>query len=178
MKDLKKNNKEIWRWAHGYHGFYKVSSYGRVLSYYNNRHGTSTTPKLMIPNKGGRGYPTVRLSINKKGKTIPIYKIVAQAFIGKRPKGLEAAHLDGNRNNSRADNLSYVTPKINQSHKLIHGTSMRGEKHPMSKLKTTDILEIRRKINGRNCSEIAREYGINRSTVIQIKNGQRWGWLK
>ena len=47
---------------------------------------------------------------NKNGK---VASLVAFAFIGPRPDGNVVRHLDGNKDNNRADNLAYGTHQDN-----------------------------------------------------------------
>jgi len=50
-------------------------------------------------------------------KTIPVHTLVACAFLGPRPEGLEIDHIDRNKLNNRANNLRYVTHEDNQKNR-------------------------------------------------------------
>jgi hypothetical protein len=41
---------------------------------------------------------------------------VAEAFIGKIPKGKEINHMDGNKHNNKVDNLEIMTRQENITH--------------------------------------------------------------
>lgn len=54
-------------------------------------------------------YPVVSI----RGRSYLVHVLVAEAFLGPRPKGHEIDHLDGNAFNARVTNLAYVTPAQN-----------------------------------------------------------------
>lgn len=60
----------------------------------------------------------------KDGVSVPrrLHVLVAEAFIGPRPDGLEVHHIDHDRMNPRVDNLEYVTHQENVAlaHKHHH----------------------------------------------------------
>lgn len=55
------------------------------------------------------GYYTVFVRINKKTIRVPIHKVVAECWLGKRPPGYEIEHIDRNPHNNDYRNLRYVT---------------------------------------------------------------------
>ena len=50
-----------------------------------------------------------------------VHILIAEAFLGPRPEGLEVCHNDGNRNNNRPDNLRYDTRSSNNLDAYDHG---------------------------------------------------------
>ena len=53
-----------------------------------------------------------RVNLYKKGKphrTPFVHVLVAEAFIGPKPEGMEVSHLDENRSNCMLENLAYVS---------------------------------------------------------------------
>lgn len=48
-------------------------------------------------------------------KTYKVHQLVAEAFIGIRPKKMITSHKDENSLNNRADNLEYITRKENHN---------------------------------------------------------------
>lgn len=62
--------------------------------------------------------------------------------------------------------------------RVEHGTSNRGEQHPLGRLTEKQVKEIRSKIKrGSRGVDIAREYGIASSHVSNIKHRSVWKWL-
>lgn len=109
---------EEWRWVPGYEGEYKVSSLGRVLSFKRDRAG-----KLLKPGHTTYGYARVNLSQNGQRTEFTVYWLVAAAFIGPHPEGMEIRHLDGDRTNDALYNLTYGTVSENQLDAVQHGTN-------------------------------------------------------
>lgn len=102
---------EEWR-AIPDHPRYEVSSFGRVRSLVGRE------PRILRAHLH-YGYPTVTLTRQQKAK---VHQIVAVAFFGPRPEGMEVRHLDGDRANPRLDNLAYGTRSENQRDAVAHGT--------------------------------------------------------
>ena len=99
-----------------------------------------------------------------------------EVFCGPCPKGLEVAHLDGNRENASLENLRYVTRKENVSHKVLHGTAQRGMTHNMHILTDMEVLEIRAS-NNLSTKELAVKYGVSDSTINRITSRRTWKHL-
>lgn len=104
---------EQWRPIPGHDG-YEVSDLGRVMSYKGKQ------PRELRQSVGKRGYPVVSLS-NGAPNSTPVYRLVALAFIGPLPAGLETLHRDGNKLNSRLDNLHYSDRFENAQDTVRHG---------------------------------------------------------
>ena len=71
------------------------------------------------------GGPYRRVQIVRDGRVIKnakVHHLVAEAFLGPRPEGLDIRHLDGDPLNNRADNLAYGTRSENIQDTVRHGT--------------------------------------------------------
>lgn len=55
-------------------------------------------------------------------RTRLVHQVVAEAFHGPRPAGLETRHLDGDLLNNRSENLAYGTHGDNVADSVLHGT--------------------------------------------------------
>lgn len=103
-----------WRPVVGYEDFYEVSSEGQLRSLRRNR--------IMKGSPNEQGYLLVSLSRDGGFKTHAIHRVVAEAFLGSRPEGLETRHLDGNNTHNAVSNLAYGTKSENQRDRRTHGT--------------------------------------------------------
>lgn len=105
---------ETWRDVIGFEGLYQVSDQGRVRSLDRIIHTKQYTQhrkgQILSTPLGTYGYPTV--NINRKCRRV--HQLVAEAFIGPRPKNLDTIHKDGIKTNCRSDNLRYGTHAENQ----------------------------------------------------------------
>ena len=156
---------EEWRDAIGFEGFYKISNYGRILTVKSN-----TIKKLTIDKHDGRPYCC--LWANNKQAQVRPHKLVLEAFVGKRPEGMECCHNDGNPQNNHLSNLRWDTAKNNHADKVRHGTTNRGENCGTAKLTGIQVDAIRQ--DTRLQRLIAIDYGVRANTISRIKSGVRW----
>ena len=156
---------EEWRDAIGFEGFYKISNYGRILTVKSN-----TIKKLTIDKHDGRPYCC--LWANNKQAQVRPHKLVLEAFVGKRPEGMECCHNDGNPQNNHLSNLRWDTAKNNQADRVRHGTTNRGENCGTAKLTGIQVDAIRQ--DTRLQRLIALDYGVRANTISRIKSGVRW----
>lgn len=163
-------NQEEWRTIRGYEGRYAVSSAGAVMSM--DYAGTGL-PGIMRTSLA-RGY--ARLSLGGR-KSFSVHQLVAEAFIGKRPAGVQVNHRNGIKTDNRAANLEYVTPSENMKHAHRTGLqSNKGERHSRAKLTDDKVREIRQLIAvGFKQKEVAKMLDIHQSAVSRANSGKRWG---
>ena len=129
MNDDCQPDGEVWKPIPDTAGRYEVSNIGRVRSLVAGcRHGSvpRRTPLVMHPynNKPSlSGYWAVNLRVNRKVKCRCVSELVLTTFIGPRPSPVhDAAHVNGDRNVNRLENLVWATKKENAAHKRTHGT--------------------------------------------------------
>lgn len=175
------NITEEWRPVPGYEGLYDVSSLGRVRSIGrkigHNIPGYTRVLKSRIlkPTLASHGYLTVKLHCERKGLTKTVHSIVAEAFIGPRPDGLDVCHNNGNRCDNRACNLRYDTRKNNFQDALLHGTRLRGERQNGAILKPEDVLFIRG--SKELPAVLAEKYGVSKQTIYDVRARRSWAHL-
>lgn len=166
------DDKEIWKPVVGYEALYEVSSYGRIRSIWilkRNVNRQRIKPK-MLKLKLLSGYRKIRLYNNTKKKEYYVHKLVLDAFVSTRPKGLEACHNDGNRKNNKASNLRWDTKKNNNIDKFLHKTNG-------FKLTAEDVVKIRQLLSEKtNQRTIARLFGVTDSNISSIKYKKTWNW--
>ena len=109
---------EVWLPILGYEGRYEVSSLGRVRSLPRSR--TKGGFLALPPDSHGR--PHVTLHKDGGQKVAQVHRLVANAFHGPLPPGMETRHLDGNPTNNVATNLVYGTRSENQRDSVQIGT--------------------------------------------------------
>lgn len=172
---------EEWRPVPGYEGMYSVSDLGRVRGedrivphILDGKRIKSRILKVKINKQNG--YPAVCLCNPSGQKTFPIHVLVALAFIGERPKGMDIAHFDGDRENARSSNLRYATPKENRDDSRRHGTLARGERLPLAKLTEAMVLMIRK--DDRPQKITAAEFGVSVTTISQVKSRKQWAHVE
>lgn len=104
--------KEIWKQVPEYRK-YEVSTLGKVKS------SNWKTKRILKKGINKRGYYFVRLS--KKGQQEYFYlsRLVLETFIGPRPKGREASHLNDIKTDNRLCNLKWETPMENLLRRII-----------------------------------------------------------
>lgn len=104
---------EQWKPIRGYERLYEVSNYGRIKSL--NYHGRGVVRILRLTAKPNC-YIKVGLRKGKKTKTYRIHRLVAEAFLlPPRPEQTQIDHLNGQKQDNRASNLRYSSPKANSN---------------------------------------------------------------
>lgn len=169
---------ELWKFILG-RDDYEVSSLGRVRSYRapGGARGLLSEPRLVSPWLARNGYPMVTLAGRPRSKRY-VHHLVAEAFLGPRPNGLDVAHWDGTKTNNALANLRYATKAENMADKLRHGTDNRADHAKFAKLSKADVLAIRKRASsGENQSQIARDFGVCQQTVSLIKRHINWAHL-
>jgi NADH:ubiquinone oxidoreductase subunit C len=100
-----------------------------------------------------------------------IHLLVLEAFVGPRPEGYEAAHLDDNSRNNHVSNLAWVTRSENQrmNSRVFMNTFA-------ARLTPTDVKEIRRLYaTGEYLQrELAKMFGVTAPHISRIVTKTRW----
>jgi hypothetical protein len=118
---------ERWLPVVGYEGYYEVSNQGNVRTVartLTTKAGVKKPVRARILKAGttNHGYRLVVLSKDARGCSYLVHRLVAEAFIGPRPKGADIRHADGTRTNNQLTNLSYGTRSENIYDSVEHGT--------------------------------------------------------
>lgn len=122
---------EIWKPIAGYEGRYEVSDAGGVRSLDRISSGNHRAPqrrisgKVLSPSRNNLGYLLVGLCDGAGAvKKAYLHHLVAVAFIGPRPDGLDVLHRDDDKGNCRRENLRYGTPTENAADAASNGRKM------------------------------------------------------
>ena len=143
---------ESWRPVVGWEGFYEVSSHGRVRSIDRIHHSRAGYTqkyrgRMLRPNLT-HGYWGVTLSRDTIPSTRKVHHLVLEAFVGPRPEGMEACHINGIRNDARLSNLRWGTHSSNTLDQVRHGTHAEARKTHCPRGHVYDLFYKR----GRKCS--------------------------
>lgn len=160
----------------GYEGRYQVDENGDVYSL--PRFGSKFKERIkMKTHVTMGGYRKVQFAKNGKRICVFIHRLIAEYFIP-NPDGKRCVnHIDGNKNNNHPSNLEWCTQQEN----IIHAFSMglmkgaKGEKASAAKLTEIQVLAIR--ADKRRPYEIAKDYPVSYSMVLDIVNGKYWKHL-
>ena len=120
---------ETWRDIPWMDGRYAVSDIGRVRivrTSPSHRPGMAST--YLNRRRPGSPYRRVQLRVDGRNKVFSVHQLVALAFIGPRPNGLEVRHLNGDSLDNRVENLAYGTTSRNQLDSVEHGTHVQARK--------------------------------------------------
>jgi HNH endonuclease/NUMOD4 motif len=162
-----------WRPVVGYEGLYEVSDRGDVR---RAAAGKGARAGRVLRGQWDGGYRRVTLYGAGRRRAHGVHQLVAAAFIGPCPPGLEVNYRDGDKANNRPGNLEYTTSSGNRFHAYRLGLAPSGERHRDAKLTERDVTEIRRRYKPWVCSfrRLAREFGVHDSTVRQVVAGRTW----
>lgn len=136
--------------------------------------------RRLRPRSMPRGYLSVTLRKNGSGVRFLVHRLVLTAFVGPCPDGMEACHFpDRDPSNCRLANLRWATHAANMADKIDHGTDTRGDNHPLAKLTSGQVLEIRSLYGSGLYShgDLAKRFGVDRETIGSITRRESWRHL-
>lgn len=120
-----------------------------------------------------------------------VHRLILEAHVGPPYMGIckisgklalkdNAAHSCKNKHCSAVAHLSWKTGAENQADRLRDGTDARGEKHVLSKLTDTAVLDIRARYATGRITQLglAEEYGVSFSLISQIVRRKKWAHLQ
>lgn len=170
---------EEWRDVVGYKGYYQISNFGNVKSFYYD----SNLGKRLKFLQNNRGYSCVNLYLNGISKKLVIHKLVLEAFVGPCPRGMECRHLNGNPQDNQLINLKWGTKSENVLDSMKHGTryqpDSRGIKNGRSKLTENEVKEIGQLYSTQKWTQkqLAQKFHISRSTISKIIIRLNWNHI-
>jgi hypothetical protein len=165
---------ERWKSIPG-HPFYEASNLGRIRSVtrmVKGKRGLRNAPGRILQSADCHGYRSVVLCDEGGGHSHKVSWLIAAAFVGPCPDGMEVSHWNGDRTDDAFDNLVYETRAENNHHKFEHGTMVVGSRHARSKLTEQNVIMIRQSRETQRT--LAAIYGVDQSIICKIKKGMRW----
>ena len=116
----------MWKDIKGFEGLYMISNEGEVKAldrWVDNRWGVKVfkKEKYIAIRYDNKGYSKCTLILDKKALTMPIHRLVAQAYIPNPENKPCVNHIDCNPSNNNVSNLEWVTYSENQIHSIKMG---------------------------------------------------------
>lgn len=116
--------KEIWKDAIGYEGYYKVSNFGRVKSIkrtivYKNGYIRTVKARILKLTLHKKGYLQVGLSMHCINHIEKVHQLIANVFIPEVNGKNQINHKDGIKSNNYATNLERCNNSENQIHSYL-----------------------------------------------------------
>lgn len=115
---------EEWRPVVGYEGRYEISDHGRVKSLARrvwNGRAYARHPERIMKTADASHYPKVVLRDGESGKKVYVHDLVLTHFVGDKPVGGYARHLDDDKDNNHLSNLRWGTPSDNSYDRVRNG---------------------------------------------------------
>jgi len=162
---------EVWKDIPCFPG-YQVSDLGRVASLKQRKRASrgwmiTTSHQRILSPDSSRNYRTVILCRCGIQACRKISVLVALAFLGPRPKGMQVCHNDGNSHNDELTNIRYDTPQNNARDTVIHGRKGRFTR--------SQICDIRaQRADGIDANSLAAEYETTPAVISNIAGGRRY----
>jgi hypothetical protein len=171
---------KVWLPVVGYEGLYEVSNDGQVKSIdriVKGRFGSIKRKEHLLAQHVNKNKKLqVRISKNGKKKNFEVAVLVAEAFLGPRPKGLCVLHGPLGGLNNCVNNLSYGTYSQNAGpDRSRDNTLPKGETHPRVKRTLTQIRDIKiAYLNGETQVAIARRFNTSQGYISNIIKNRIW----
>lgn len=187
--------KETWKTIKGFDNMYEISDKGNVRSWRTRKSGAKRTEPIPLAggiyrtkNKKKLPYRYFLLTDNTgKRFAIKAAVLVLTAFSGKRPKGLEASHKNGNCQDDSIKNLVWESKTNNfnriKSHRKKRGSGtvksaeevkilIRERNVTSKRLSTVDVKEIKFCLRqGISDKELAIQFNTTTINIYNIKTG-------
>jgi hypothetical protein len=174
---------EVWVNCKGWEDLYQISSWGRIkgvetffIKTTNGRTMSVYKPERIRTKRYHRfGYLRTSFWRDEKVTHYSCHRLVALHFIPNPNNYPQVLHKDDDPKNARWDNLFWGTQKDNIQDCVSKGRWHMGSKNGNSKLKDSQIPEIRKLIKeGVSERKIATRFKVGRYAITAIKRGITW----
>jgi len=106
-----------------------------------------------------------------------VHRLILMTFSRQPSDNEEGRHLNGDPGDNSIKNLKWGTKAENQSDRIRHGTSNRGERSGSAKLTEVQVLEIRQRVGKETLRSLAKEYGVSHTAIRRAAIGMKWSYL-
>lgn len=163
-----------WREIPDYPGYW-VNASGEVQSTNSRLKVRRGFLSPITPTKAGAGYLRFYAKSHGERRNVYVHALVLMAFVGPRPEGAEARHLDGDKTNNTLGNLAWGTKHENAADSVEQGVIVKGSAHRRAILTEEQVREIKAELrNGARTRVLAKRFGVRDSVIAQIKHGYSW----
>jgi len=123
-----------------------------------------------------KGYRRVSIQLAKnKQRYFPIHALVLETFRSPRPKpNSQTRHKDHKKDHNCVHNLSWGTPRENADDSHRGGRYAIGENVHGAKLGSEEVIEILATPRHITLVELARKYGVCKSTIWAVRSRRNW----
>lgn len=163
---------EQWKVIPGYDGVYEASTEGRIRRVKGKGcHGGSV--RYLKPHKIKNGYMQQVVFRNKVMHRTGVHNLIAAAFLGPCPEGLEIDHIDLDKSNNKPSNLEYITHAENlRRARALKSWGVKGADHKLTHLVDDDIRAIR--ASKKSQRDLAKDYHVSQVAIHCIKARKTW----
>lgn len=160
---------------------YKVSNFGRVISFLKNPEGD-----LMGSGREG-GYHNFAVKLkNGKHKTYYVHRIIAEMFLDKKEDDKYVIHKNFKKDDNRVENLDWCTKDEWVKHQYNSPSVKENKKNrklrkvvSYSKLTYAQAVILKKKLLDPNrktrIKVLAKQFGVSEMQLYRIKSGENWG---
>lgn len=136
-----------------------ASSWGRIAV----QRTLFDAPRIVARRRDHSGYLAVTLG----GSVVQLHRLVADAWHGPKPAGLQVRHLDGDKLNNTPGNLAYGTARDNWDDAARHGVRER-------KLSADDVRRILLAMyRGETAAGLAPRFNVSVAMVAHVMCGEQ-----
>ena len=128
-----------------------------------------------MPNNIGEQYGTFGVSENGNRTEYRAHRLAYMLAVGEVPDGILVMHTCDTPLCVNPNHLELGTNADNMADRDAKGRVAKGEGSGKSKLRAHQVRRIRR--SRRSNSELASEYGVHSTTILNIRRGRLWGHL-
>jgi len=157
---------------------YKLSNYGRVISYAYTDEGRLMNPTVIA------GYDLLRITYKMKKISRYIHKLVAIQFLEEKNEDQKfVIHVDYDKTNNKVDNLRWASKKEKELHHKDNPAYANYDRTGIirnAKLTETEVIRLKKFLKrnpNTRLKVIAKQYGITHTQLNRIKNGVNWAHI-
>lgn len=121
-----------------------------------------------------RGYKRVTIHCPVRGQhTRYVHTLVAEAFLGPRPEGMECNHLNCDKLDNRVENLQWVTRSENNRH-MVNNKRRKGQVLTEGSAR---LMRCLGKLGRFKTKELAEMFNVRPHVVWGVTSGRKYAWL-